>query len=220
MSRLWEGSHDQWWNLNLLEQTLKKNSRNLIFSKFYFAQWQQLTPVTIVQKGHRHGCRGWNCVVDMPRKTEWQALTSNVEAGTPEQYWMRTIFIPFVDCICSQLDTRFQARNVSAVKAVKLLPNHIDALTTDDVQNILIHFIHSNDLRSLSLESYSYGNHWSIEHTKPINVGICLRWWQMIGLKSCSPMWWQLYISLWPSHQQVQQKKDKFYSPVCEECVP
>ena len=47
------------------------------------------------------------CPLDMSRTAGRQTLRSNVTANTPEQYWRKTIFVPFIDCLNNQLEDRF-----------------------------------------------------------------------------------------------------------------
>ena len=77
-----------------------------------------------------------------PRTASRQTLRSNVvfTATSPEEYWRRAVFLPFVDCLLSQLTDRFQGRNLAIVQGIKLLPQHLDALTDDDEGGILAAF--------------------------------------------------------------------------------
>lgn len=106
--------------------------------------------------------------INMPRTAGRQTLRSNVEASSIEEYWRRTIFVPFIDCLVSQLEERFQGRNTSAVKAVKLLPKNLEKLMPEDENAILSHY--GDDLPSKSSfaqEVRLWKRHWLQVEPKP-----------------------------------------------------
>ena len=50
-------------------------------------------------------------ILDTPRIVSRQTQRSNVESNTPEEYYRRSIFIPFIDCLINQLKERFTGKN-------------------------------------------------------------------------------------------------------------
>lgn len=50
----------------------------------------------------------------VPRTCGRQTARSNVEASTPEEYWRRTVFVPFLDHIMPELSDRFCQLNEDA----------------------------------------------------------------------------------------------------------
>ena len=66
--------------------------------------------------------------ISIPRRCNHQTLRGNVEAGTPEEYWRRTIFIPVVDHLISELTDRFQNLSQCAVRGLYLLPGTLSSL--------------------------------------------------------------------------------------------
>ena len=126
--------------------------------------------------------------LEMPRTVGRQTLRSNVEADTPEEYWRRTIFVPFIDCQTSQLEDRFQGRNAAAVKAMKLLPSNIHALAPEDEEEILGYF--GDDLpsrSSFSQELRLWKRHLSTEETKPSKVADTLQKMKHDGTEKLFP---------------------------------
>ena len=48
-----------------------------------------------------------------------------MEHENVEQYYNRTVFIPFLDCLAQQLNDRFQERTKDAIKAMYLIPSNL-----------------------------------------------------------------------------------------------
>ena len=72
-----------------------------------------------------------------PRIVGRQTLRSNVEAESLEEYFRRSIFLPFLDHLISQLEDRFSGRSQDAIKALYLLPKNLGKLEDDTVEKIL-----------------------------------------------------------------------------------
>lgn len=72
-----------------------------------------------------------------PRVVGRQTLRSNVEAQNLEEYFRRSIFLPFLDHLISQLEDRFSGRSQDAIKALYLLPKNLGKLEDDTVKKIL-----------------------------------------------------------------------------------
>ena len=51
-------------------------------------------------------------------------MQDNVEHENAEQYYRRTVFIPFLDCFAQQLNDRFQGRTKDAIKGMYLIPSN------------------------------------------------------------------------------------------------
>ena len=67
----------------------------------------------------------------------------NVEHKNAEQYYRRTIFIPFLDCLVQQLNDRFQGKTKDAIKGMYLIPSNLSDVD-DKVEHIKRYY--SNDL--------------------------------------------------------------------------
>ena len=87
-------------------------------------------------------------VISIPRRCERQTTRNNVEADTPEIYWQRLIFLPFLDHLLQECDTRFSAITGKAVLGLKLLPNNVDKLTYVNITDLQEY--HCHDLPSQS----------------------------------------------------------------------
>ena len=69
----------------------------------------------------------------MPRVCGRQTSRSNVQASSPEEYWRRTIFVPFLDHLIQAFSDRFTQLNEDAIK---LLPKNAAVLTPEDAAKI------------------------------------------------------------------------------------
>ena len=58
----------------------------------------------------------------IPRRCERQTLRNNVEAGDPEEYYKRAVFIPFLDSIIQQMSDRFPQITIHATRTLYLVP--------------------------------------------------------------------------------------------------
>ena len=56
-------------------------------------------------------------------------MTNNVEANTPEIYWRRFVYQPFLDHLLQEFDTKFSALTRKAMLGLKFLPNNVGKLT-------------------------------------------------------------------------------------------
>jgi hAT family C-terminal dimerisation region len=73
----------------------------------------------------------FNFDIKKPRTTSKQTLRSNVPADSVEQYFMRAIFIPFIDQMLSQLHERFTRHRNILKDFLTLLPNGKEAPTAN-----------------------------------------------------------------------------------------
>ena len=82
----------------------------------------------------------------IPRRCGRQSKRNNIPGETPEVYYRRVLFIPFLDDLLEQLESRFSAMSAKSLIGLKLLPGK--NLSEDDVA----HFeeVFGDDLPSLS----------------------------------------------------------------------
>ena len=67
-----------------------------------------------------------NAPLTVTRIVQRQTLRANVEHDTPEEYYRRSIFIPFVDCLLQQLHDRFQRKTKNCIKGIFLIPSNLE----------------------------------------------------------------------------------------------
>ena len=91
-----------------------------------------------------------------------------MEASTPEEYWRRTIFVPFLDHLIQEFEERFSQLNEDAVRGLHLLPSNISKISTEDIQAVCQHF--RSDLPSpefFSQEVRRWQVLWNNQPTEP-----------------------------------------------------
>ena len=73
----------------------------------------------------------------------------NIVSDTPEDYWRRVDFSPFIDCLKKkQLIDRFQGKVASAIKAAKVISNNLEQCKAEDEALLLEYY--NKDLPSSS----------------------------------------------------------------------
>ncbi|XP_066274145.1 52 kDa repressor of the inhibitor of the protein kinase-like [Branchiostoma lanceolatum] len=77
--------------------------------------------------------QGVGNTMDIPRRCGRQTQRSNVEADSPEVYFRRSVFVPFVDGMVEQLATRFQQLSALACRALLLIPSNLHNLQEDHI---------------------------------------------------------------------------------------
>ena len=109
--------------------------------------------------------------VSMPRNCSRQTLRSNVESSTPEEYYRRSVFVPFLDSLLLQLSSRFSKLSGLAAKALFLLPQNLDDITDTCIADIVEFY--EKDLPSaqtVKQELRFWKGHWATEKGKPGTV--------------------------------------------------
>ena len=51
--------------------------------------------------------------------------------GQPKDFYRNSIFIPYLDHLISQLESRFHQINLYAMRTLPLIPNNLDSLTRE-----------------------------------------------------------------------------------------
>ena len=74
---------------------------------------------------------------EVPRLATRQTHWNNISAQTPEVYWRRAVFVPFVDNLIAELDSRFSAMSNAAVQGFQLLPPSLPFMTSQQQQSML-----------------------------------------------------------------------------------
>ena len=86
--------------------------------------------------------------LSIPRRCGRQTQRSNVEATTAEEYWRRTVFVPYLDHLLAELSDRFSTMASKAVQGMLLLPPNVQKLTKVKIEELLVAY--GNDLPSRS----------------------------------------------------------------------
>ena len=67
-----------------------------------------------------------NVALTVPRIVQRQSRRANVEHDTPEEYYGRSILIPFVDCLLQQLHDRFQGKTKDSIQGIFLIHSNLE----------------------------------------------------------------------------------------------
>ena len=81
--------------------------------------------------------------ITVPRTVSRQNLQDKVEHENAEQYYRRTVFISFLDCLVQQVNDPFQGKTKDAIKGMYLIPSNLSDVD-DSVEHIKR--CYSNDL--------------------------------------------------------------------------
>lgn len=65
--------------------------------------------------------------ISIPRQAGRQCHRSNVQAGSPKEYYRRTVFTPFVDFMISLLKSRFGDKDFGQVLFLRELLKKVEA---------------------------------------------------------------------------------------------
>lgn len=77
-----------------------------------------------------------------------QILRNNTRASSPIQYWLRCLFIPYIDHLITEFENRFSHANETSALAMCPLPSNLDLLTDQRIGIIEAFF--EDDLSSPS----------------------------------------------------------------------
>ena len=69
--------------------------------------------------------------INIPRRCVIQQGRNSVQANTPEEYWRRSLFIPYNDHLINELNNRFDHASSMFDLSSALLPAHVSKLTDD-----------------------------------------------------------------------------------------
>ena len=111
------------------------------------AAYKEVEVVKDVIKGVRQNAKKECKIVKLHDRDELsiprcsrQKLRSYVEADTPQAYWRRSVFLPFVDHLVSELSARFTQLNKKAIQGLLFLPPNLTSLTVEKVVELHEHF--------------------------------------------------------------------------------
>ena len=83
----------------------------------------------------------------IPRRCGRQTLRNNIEADEPEQYWKRSVFLPYLDNLMEALDARFNQLSLQAIRGLCLIPANLGKLSDERKTDLKSYY--SDDLPSL-----------------------------------------------------------------------
>ena len=104
-----------------------------------------------------------------PRTCNRQTLRSNVPYDTVEEYYKRAVYIPFLDGMVQEFDTRFTTLSVQAVSTMNFIPSKCSDLSENVIHKVFTRF---KDDISLSYDLFQqeaklWKVFWSDKSVKP-----------------------------------------------------
>jgi len=144
--------------LDLVIQTLQRERDNAhtVFEAL-FKEMKQKADVT-------------GSIIEKPRTCRRQTLRENVE-GSCEEYYRRSVFIPFLDHVLQEMTSRFSEVTKVATLGLCLLPCKVNSLTRD-IEDTLLTF-YGRDLPSKETfhhEVMMWKTLWGSSSTHPANI--------------------------------------------------
>ena len=76
----------------------------------------------------------------VPRTCGRQNFRNNMDFTTPEEYWRRTVFVPFMDHLNKEFAERFSKLSENSLLGMKLIPSHVASISAHDEAGIIHHF--------------------------------------------------------------------------------
>ena len=74
--------------------------------------------------------------VKPPRRCVLHTSRNNVPGSDPMTYWLRSIFIPYIDTMVSELSNTFSHFQNDAAMTLSIVPGHLSLLSEQTVQAI------------------------------------------------------------------------------------
>ena len=112
-------------------------------------------------------CEDSGIVLSLPRRCGRQIHRANTPADTPCEYYRRTITIPLLDHMLTELNSRFGQHQQTALLGLSILPSILVTLSAEKSDDTIVQlcqqYSHSNDLPSphcLESELHSWRLKW------------------------------------------------------------
>jgi hypothetical protein len=107
-----------------------------------------------------------------PRLAKRQKHRANTPADTPEEYFRRTVFVPYLDSLIAAFENRFSEKNSGAFDLFFLHPKNFKTLSIAEYMEIAknIHNMYGNLLDNFLAEARCWYEFWNIS-TNTINAG-------------------------------------------------
>ncbi|XP_071123548.1 52 kDa repressor of the inhibitor of the protein kinase-like [Mytilus edulis] len=107
----------------------------------------------------------------IPRRCGRQTQRSNAPGDTPQFYFKRAVYLPYIDALIQEYSSRFNSLSQKAVKAMALIPAHLEQTNRDVLDDLLE--VYKDDLPMASSFQQEYNlwqRQWSSQTDKPNNI--------------------------------------------------
>ena len=109
--------------------------------------------------------------IQIPRRCIKQTVRNNMPADNAESYYKRTVYIPFLDSILSELNARFTGLSKCCAKALLLLPANLEKLDENSVSDMVSYYeIDLPDKYSVQQEIMLWKNLWATEKARNVDL--------------------------------------------------
>ena len=108
-----------------------------------------------------------NVSIAVPRIVQRQTIHSNIEHNSPEEYFRKSIFFPFLGGLLQELHDRFQRKSKDYIKAIVLVPSNLQDCDAEAVNTINGFYL--DDMphpTNFNQEIQLWKCYWSTEKTK------------------------------------------------------
>uniref|UniRef100_A0A3Q2QG90 TTF-type domain-containing protein n=1 Tax=Fundulus heteroclitus TaxID=8078 RepID=A0A3Q2QG90_FUNHE len=119
---------------------------------------------------------GFDDDLPIPRRCGRQTTRNNNPSDNPMEYWRCTVFVPFLDSLISEFDSRFSVMSSAAILGLKLLPSNLHMMSDESEKEIFRSY--KDDLPSGSTfrqEVKLWHTKWSSSVEKPSSLPEILR---------------------------------------------
>ncbi|XP_071177886.1 52 kDa repressor of the inhibitor of the protein kinase-like [Mytilus edulis] len=107
----------------------------------------------------------------IPRRCGRQTQRSNVPGDTPQDYFKRAVYLPYIDALIQEYSSRFNSLSQKAVKAMALIPAHLEQTNRDALDDLLEVYIDDLPMASSFQKEYNlWQRQWSSQTDKPTNI--------------------------------------------------
>lgn len=107
----------------------------------------------------------------IPHHCGRQTQRSNVQGDTPQVYFKRAVYLPYIDALIQEYSSRFNSLSQKAVKAMALIPAHLEQTNRDAFDDLFE--VYKDDLPMASSFQQEYNlwqRQWSSQTDKPNNI--------------------------------------------------
>ena len=105
--------------------------------------------------------------IAVPRTVQRQTMRSNVEHNSPEEYFRKSNFLPFLGGLLQELHDRFQGKSKDCIKAIVLAPSNLQDYDAEAVNTINGFYLDDMPyLTNFNQEIQLWKCYWSTEKTK------------------------------------------------------
>lgn len=107
----------------------------------------------------------------IPRRCGRQVHRSNIQADTPEQYWRRVVFVPYLDSLIEELDSRFSQLSIQAIRGLCLIPVNLEQLDDQRFNDLKSYYeADMPSAKTFDQEVRLWKREWENRHNKPSSV--------------------------------------------------